>query len=175
MACIVLFVGRAIQPGSHFIDWRDTWGPSLIGEGFPHKSSPQKSHESNDQYLRSHPARGGEHMFGICTYAWLPPSPAKHNLYPFENWAKYVCSNMSFARKKKIFVKDKYMFCVQDDSGCDVPGQEVEQLILAQDLTQHLSGLKAFLLLLRGKKGAPDLKSHLNPCRCCTFATNTVM
>lgn len=23
-------------------------------------------------------------MFGICIYAWLLPSPAKHNLYPFK-------------------------------------------------------------------------------------------
>lgn len=84
VAYIVLFVGRAIRSGSHFIDWRDTWGPNLIGEGFPHKSSPQKSHESNDQYLRSHPARG-EHMFRIWTRTGLPPSPAKHNLYP--KWA----------------------------------------------------------------------------------------
>lgn len=25
---------------------------------------------------------GVKHMFGIWTYAWLPPSPAKHNLSP---------------------------------------------------------------------------------------------
>ena len=86
-ADIVLFVGRAIRSGSHFIDWRDTWGPSLIGEGFPHKSSPQKSHESNYQYLRSHPARG-EHMFRIWTSTGLPPSPAKHDLCSYANWAR---------------------------------------------------------------------------------------
>lgn len=97
-------------------------------------------------------------MFGICTYAWLPPSPTKHNFYPFENWAKYVCSNMSFARKKKIFEKDKYMFCVQDDSGCDVPGQEVEQLILAQDLTQHFVCSQGFSLVIEGKKGGTRSK-----------------
>lgn len=33
VAYTVLFVVRAIQSGSHFIDWRDTWGPSLIGGG----------------------------------------------------------------------------------------------------------------------------------------------
>lgn len=59
-----------IQYGSHFIDWRDTWGPFFNWGGAP---SQQKSHESNDQYLRSHPARGqgaggGGHMFGIWTY-----------------------------------------------------------------------------------------------------------
>lgn len=46
------------------------------------------------------------------------------------------------------------MVCVQEDGVYDVPGQEVEQLIFTAflGLTQHLSFLKFFLLLLRGKK-----------------------
>lgn len=33
---------RPIQYGSHFIDWRDTWGPFLIGEGLPHNRKAMK-------------------------------------------------------------------------------------------------------------------------------------
>lgn len=70
----------------HCIHCIDTWGPSLIGEGFPHKRSPQKSNESNYQYLRSHPAKERGGHADIClgfVVTGLPPSPAKHNLCPF--------------------------------------------------------------------------------------------
>lgn len=147
----MLFVGRAIRSGSHFIDWRDTWGPNLIGEGFPHKSLPQKSHESNDQYLRSLAARG-EHMFRIWTYTWLPPTPAKQNLYSCAKLGarrEYVCSNMS-PDTDKICGRDRSRVCVQERSGCDVPGQEVEQLVLARDSTQQF--LLGFFLFSGGKE-----------------------
>lgn len=94
-------------------------------------------------------------MFGIWTSTGLPPSPTKHNLYPFAKLGsrcEYVCSNMSFGRKKDLG-KDRLRVCVQEDSGCDVPGQEVEQLVLVQDLTEHLAFLEPFLLLLRKKRG----------------------
>lgn len=69
-------------------------------------------------------------MFGICIYAWLLPSPAKHNLYPFKETglSMYVATCLLPEKKKQIFGKDKYVVCVQDDCGGDVPAQEVEQL-----------------------------------------------
>lgn len=108
VAYIVLFVGLAIPSGSFSIDWRDTWGPILIGEGFPNKSSPQNSHGSNDQYLRSHPARGGNMclVFGLmhgcplhqpnttCILLWTGLSmyvaicllPKKRSLRKIDTW-----------------------------------------------------------------------------------------
>lgn len=72
-------------------------------------------------------------MFGIWTYTWLPPSPAKHNLSPLTKLGarcEYECSNMSSdGKKKEIWETDRCMVRVQEDSGCDVPGREVEQLV----------------------------------------------
>lgn len=67
--------------------------PFLIGEGLPRN---RKSHASNDQYLRSHPAKDGNIclVFGLMVVPGPPippPAPAKHNLFPFEKWARYVC------------------------------------------------------------------------------------
>lgn len=45
-------------------------------------------------------------MFGIWIHAWLPSSPAKHNLYSFEKKAKNVFNNMPFARAKNYLEKD---------------------------------------------------------------------
>lgn len=46
--------------------------------------------------------------------------------------------------RKKIWEKDRFGIRVQEDSGCDVPGHEVERLVLAQDLTQHLAVCEPF-------------------------------
>ncbi len=60
--------------------------------------------------------------------------------------------------RKKICVKDRFRVRVQEDSGCDVPGHEVERLVLAQDLTQRLAVLEPFSLGIEGKKrGTPEL------------------
>lgn len=113
-AYIVLFVGRAIRSSSHFIDWRDTWGPSLIGEGFPHKGSPQKktthtqkkSHESNDQYLRSHPAKrgGGRTYVKDLDLYMVAHFTSQTQLVSFRILGaqfEYVCSNMSSERERE--------------------------------------------------------------------------
>lgn len=66
--------------------------PFLIGEGLPRNT---KSHESNDQYLRCHPAKDGNIclVFGLMVVPGphRPLAPTKHNLFPFEKWARYFC------------------------------------------------------------------------------------
>lgn len=66
--------------------------------------------------------------------------------------------------EKTIWEKDRWRSCVQEDCASDVPGQEVEQLDVVQDLMQHLAVLGSFLLLLRQKyKGYREPNSHLYP------------
>lgn len=84
-------------------------------------------------------------MFGICIYAWLLPSPAKHNLYPFKETglSMYVATCLlpeKPPQKKQIFGKDKCMGCVQDGCGCDVPGQEVERLMWTRGFSPVAAG-----------------------------------
>lgn len=56
----------------------------LIGEGFPHKCSPQKAMKviiSISDLIEQR-----QHMFRIWTLA-VAPLPAKDSLYPFTKWA----------------------------------------------------------------------------------------
>lgn len=62
-----------------------------------------------------------------------------------------------------IWEKNRWRGCVQEDSASDVPGQEVEQLDLAQDLMQHLAVLGSFLLLRQKCRGYREPNSYLYP------------
>lgn len=67
--------------------------PSLIGEGLPCK---RKSHESNDQYLRSHPAKDRNIclVFGLMAVPVSPlPCTSQTQLVPLwrSELGMYVC------------------------------------------------------------------------------------
>lgn len=64
---------------------------------------------------------------------------------------EYVCSNMSSDREE-IWERDRYAVCVQEDSGCDVPGQEVEQLAFGSGFDSTFGCSRAFPLVIEGKK-----------------------
>lgn len=135
---------------------------SLIGEGVPliraHSQKATKVTIGISDLIQGR-AGGGKHVFSIWTHAWLPPSPAKHNLSPvWETGQRRRCAcNISFTGVKHL---KKRMVYVQGEGGCHVPRPKVERLSLAQGLMQHLSFLKVFLLLLREKMRRWDTTSE---------------
>lgn len=108
-------------------------------------------------------AGGGKHMFSIWTHAWLPPSPAKHNLsHVLRKRAKKAACLQHFPhRSKKVYI--------QGDGGCDVPRPKVERLRLARGLMQTFVFPQAFPLVTEGKNEEEEghrlnlnLNFHLN-------------
>ena len=58
---------------------------------------------------------------------------------------------------------DRRMVRVQEDSGCDVPGREVEQLVFGSGFDSTFGCSRAFPLAVEGKeRGTPELNSNRN-------------
>lgn len=148
---IVLFVGPAIRSGSFFYWLVRHMGPQFNWGGAPKQElTPEKAMEAMISISDLIQRGGGGHMFSIWTYAWLPPSPAKHNLYPPVNRVKYVCRNISFAKKKDLWGRLIHGLC--SSSWCVVPGQDIEQLKILLDICLFSMPFTCYCENNKGKK-----------------------
>lgn len=132
---------RPIQYGSHFIDWRDTWGTFLTGEGHPHNRKAMKVMISISDLIQRRGGRDICLVFGLMVAHFHQPNTTCFLLRSGLSTCVGMCLP---SRKKKISEKDRY--CVfMSKTIVSVTCQRKRES--GSFWPQCLSALKAFLLL----------------------------
>lgn len=136
---------RPTQYGSHFIDWRDTWGPFLIGEGLPHNRKAMKVMISISDLIQR--GEGGNIclVFGLMVAPFRQPNTTCFLLRSgLSTYVGMCLPSRNLKKKKKISEKDRYcVFMSKTIVSVTCQGKRES----GSFWPQRLSALKAFLLL----------------------------